>query len=82
MNTGEFIVGDAGTADLSIGSGGIVNTSPGTVSGLAGMVIGNSVSATIAEVTVTGAGSQLHVTGLLEVGNAGSGSLQLSSGGR
>jgi T5SS/PEP-CTERM-associated repeat protein len=79
-NTGAFIVGDAGSGSLSIASGGTVITTPGSVAGLAGLVIGDTASAVSAGVTLTGAGSQLDVTGLLEVGAAGFGALQLSDG--
>jgi T5SS/PEP-CTERM-associated repeat protein len=80
-NTGAFIVGDQGSGNLSIGTGGTVITTPGTVAGVAGLVIANTSSAADSEVTVAGTGSQLEVGGLLAVGEGGSGSLQLSSGG-
>ncbi len=79
-NTGQFVVGDAGLGSLSISAGGTVITTPGTVTGLAGLAIGNTAGASGSSVTVAGAGSNLKVTGLLDVGGAYSGSLQLSSG--
>ncbi len=79
-NTGQFVVGDAGLGSLSISAGGTVITTSGTVGGLAGLVIGKNAGASGSSVTVAGAGSNLKVTGLLDVGVAGSGSLQLSSG--
>ncbi len=78
-NTGQFVVGDAGLGGLSIASGATVITNPGT-GGLAGLVIGNAAGATGSTVNVSGAGSNLQVSGLLNVGVNGSGSLQLSGG--
>jgi T5SS/PEP-CTERM-associated repeat protein len=78
-NTGKFVVGDAALGSLSILSGGTVDTSPGT-SGLAGLVIANTASASGSSVNVSGAGSQFNVTGALTVGGAGFGSLSLSQG--
>ncbi len=79
-NTGQFIVGDAGLGSLSISSGATVITTPGGVGGLAGLVVGNSAGAAGSSVNLSGTGSNLQVTGLLDVGTAGSGSLQLSGG--
>ena len=79
-NTGAFIVGDAGLGSLSVQAGGTVSTSPGTVVGLAGLVIANSAAASGSSIALSGAGSQLKVSGLLDVGAAGSGALQLSGG--
>ncbi len=79
-NTGGFIVGDTGVASLAIGSGGTVSSSPGTVVGLAGLVIANTASASGSSVTLTGTQTNLRLNGLLDVGAAGSGSLQLSGG--
>jgi T5SS/PEP-CTERM-associated repeat protein len=79
-NTGKFVVGDAGLGSLAILAGATVITTPGAVSGLAGLVISNSASATGSSANISGTGSQLNVTGLLDVGAAGSGSLQISGG--
>jgi T5SS/PEP-CTERM-associated repeat protein len=79
-NTGRFIVGGSGQGSLSIESGGTVVTNPGTVDGLTGLVIANTASASGSSVNVNGIGSELGVTGLLDVGAAGSGALQLSGG--
>ncbi len=79
-NTGAFIVGDAGLGGLSVLAGGTVNTSPGGVAGLAGLVVANTAGASGSSVNVSGAGSRLNVTGLLDVGAAGSGVLDVSSG--
>ncbi|MSP02903.1 MAG: hypothetical protein EXR07_17950, partial [Acetobacteraceae bacterium] len=80
-NTGQFIVGDAGFANLSILAGGTVITAPGTIAGLAGGVIANTGSASGSSVSVIGAGSNWQVTGTLVVGNAGFGSLAISQSG-
>ena len=79
-NTGGFLVGDASAGLLSIQSGGTVITTPGTVTGLPGLVVGNTPGATSSLVNVAGTGSQLKVTGELDVGATGSGALQLSGG--
>src|SRR6185312_11525001 len=79
-NSGRFLVGDASTGTLSIRSGGTVMATPGTVAGLAGMVIANSTGAAGSWVDVTGAGSQLVISGLLNVGAAGSGAMQITAG--
>ena len=79
-NKGGFVVGDAGLGSLAILAGATVITTPGSVSGLAGLIIANTASATGSSANVSGAGSQLNVTGLLDVGVAGSGALQISGG--
>ena len=79
-NTGEFVVGDGGLGGLSIQGGGTVITTPGTVAGIAGAVIANTTGASGSSVNVSGAGSNWQVGGLLDVGVAGSGVLELSNG--
>jgi T5SS/PEP-CTERM-associated repeat protein len=79
-NTGEFIVGDAGLGNLSIESGATAMTTPGTTAGAAGLVIGNAAGASGSSVDVSGAGSRLEVAGLLDVGVAGAGALELAGG--
>ena len=79
-NTGRFIVGDAGLGSLSIAAGGSVMTSPGSVAGLAGLVIANTSSASGSSVGVSGASSTLAVAGAIDVGAGGEGSLSVSQG--
>jgi T5SS/PEP-CTERM-associated repeat protein len=79
-NTGAFIVGDAGLGDLTVSAGADVDTSSGSVSGLAGLVIANTASAAGSSINVTGTGSGLTVTGLLDVGAAGFGQLSVAQG--
>jgi collagen type I/II/III/V/XI/XXIV/XXVII alpha len=77
-NTGQFLVGDAGIGTLSIQAGGTVITTPDSAP--AGMVIANTAGADGSSVNITGAGSTLQVTGLLDVGVDGSGGLSISNG--
>jgi T5SS/PEP-CTERM-associated repeat protein len=79
-NTGRFVVGDAGVGGLAILAGATVITSPGTVSGLGGLLIASTTSAAGSSVDVTGAGSNLTVTGMMVVGAAGSASLLIDGG--
>jgi T5SS/PEP-CTERM-associated repeat protein len=79
-NTGAFVVGDAAVGVLTVQAGGTVITSPGSVAGLAGMVVGNAQSSQGSVVNVAGAGSTLSVGGRMDVGIARVGSLQLSNG--
>jgi T5SS/PEP-CTERM-associated repeat protein len=79
-NAGRFVVGDAGLGSLLVESGGTVVTTPGTVAGLAGLVIANTAGAARSSVSVSGTGSRVTVTGLLDVGVNGSGALSLSGG--
>jgi T5SS/PEP-CTERM-associated repeat protein len=79
-NTGKFIVGDGGLGTLTVASGGTLITSPGGVGGLAGLVIAATAGAAGSSVGVTGAGSQVNVTGLLDVGVGGSGALEIDGG--
>ena len=79
-NTGSFVVGDQGLGQLSIQSGGHVVTSPGTIDGLNGLLVANNAGASGSSVNVSGTGSRLDVGGLLDVGAAGSGALQISGG--
>jgi collagen type I alpha len=79
-NIGRFVVGDAGLGSLSIAAGGTVTTAPSTGSGLPGAVIAATTAANGSSVNVSGAGSNWRVTGLLDVGVAGSGMLTLSNG--
>ena len=76
-NNGRFMVGDAGSGSLSILAGGTVTTTGG---GGAGAVIANTAAASGSFVDVSGAGSNWRIAGLLDVGVAGSGALQLSNG--
>ncbi len=80
INNGQFIVGDSGLGNLSILSGATVTTNPGTAGSIAGLVVGNAAGAAGSSVNVSGAGSRLDVTGLLDVGAVGSASLQLAGG--
>ncbi len=68
-----FTVGDTSTGNLSVGAGGTVNSTTGAV-------IANTAAASGSSVTVSGAGANWQVNGLLGVGLIGSGSLQLSGG--
>ncbi len=79
-NTGQFIVGGSGLGRLSIQSGGTVLTTPGSDANIAGMVIANAAGGTDSSVEVSGTGSTLNVTGLLDVGASGSGELTLGDG--
>ncbi len=79
-NNGQFVIGDSGLGILEIASGATVNTTPGAVTGLPGMVIANTESADGSVVHVSGLGSNLNVTGALDVGEAGSGALLLAGG--
>ena len=79
-NLGQLVVGGGGFGSLSIRGGGTIITSPGQVAGLAGVVVASTTSASGSLIDVSGAGSNLHVTGLLDVGDTGSGSLQISNG--
>src|SRR5580658_1153527 len=77
-NAGQFLVGDAGIGSLSIQAGGTVITTPDSAP--AGMVIANTAGADGSAVNISGAGSTLQVTGLLDVGIDGSGGLSISNG--
>jgi collagen type I/II/III/V/XI/XXIV/XXVII alpha len=79
-NIGRFVVGDAGVGSLSITAGATVITTPGGVGGLAGAVVANGTAASGSSVNVSGTGSNWQVSGLLDVGVAGSGALQVSGG--
>jgi T5SS/PEP-CTERM-associated repeat protein len=79
-NTGGFVVGDAGVGGLAIDGGGSVVTTPGTVPGLAGLLIANTEGASGSSVNVSGGGSRLNVSGLLDIGVGGSGALLISGG--
>ncbi len=79
-NTGAFIVGNSGLGALTVGGGGTLVTGPGGVGGLAGLVVGNAAAATGSSAEVTGAGSQMNVTGLMDVGISASAGLQVSGG--
>ena len=79
-NVGRFVVGDGALGSLSIAGGATVATTPGTASGLAGAVIANAAGASGSSVDVSGGGSNWRVTGVLNVGVDGSGSLQISQG--
>ena len=73
-NSGSFIIGDAGLGSLSINAGGTVTTT-------ASATIANTTSASGSAIDVTGAGSNLHVTGTLTVGQSGYGDLAVAAGG-
>jgi T5SS/PEP-CTERM-associated repeat protein len=77
-NTGEFVVGDNGTGSLTIDAGGTVVTTP--AGGGAGLAIANTSNADGSSVNLSGAGSNLQITGLLDVGVDGSGGLSISDG--
>ena len=79
-NTGRFVVGDAGLGSLSILAGATVTTAPGAGSSQPGAVVANTAGANGSSVNVSGAGSNWQVTGLLDVGAAGFGALNLSNG--
>jgi T5SS/PEP-CTERM-associated repeat protein/autotransporter passenger strand-loop-strand repeat protein len=70
---GALVVGGAGLGGLAIQAGGAVNAG-------AGVVIANTASADGSSVELSGAGSDLQVTGLLDVGVDGSGGLSISDG--
>jgi len=72
--TGSLVVGDTVLSVLAIDNGGTVLTTLGGV-------IANTASASGSEVNVTGASSNWQVSGLLDVGVAGSGALNISGGG-
>ncbi|MDR3663749.1 MAG: hypothetical protein P4L86_25735, partial [Mycobacterium sp.] len=80
-NTGEFVVGDAGVGSLTVAAGGVVDTTPGSVAGLAGLSIANTAGASGSSVNVSGGASRLDIIGgTLDVGSGGSGTLQISGG--
>ena len=72
-NVGRFVAGDSGLGSLSITAGATVTTAPDAL-------IANTAAASGSSVEVSGAGSNWHVAGLLDVGVAGSGLLALSGG--
>ena len=72
-DTGAFVVGDSGVSSLAVEAGG-------TVAAGAGLTIANTASASGSSVDLSGAGSNLTVTGTLIVGDGGSGALSLSRG--
>ncbi len=71
---GNLTVGNTGTGTLSIGAGNQVTN---TLTGVVGTAVDSNGS-----VTVTGAGATWQSTGNLTIGKSGSGSLDISSGGR
>ena len=71
-NTGDLIVGNNGTGELTIQNGGVVSNTDG--------LIGNN-SGSTGKVTVDGAGSSWTYGGSLIVGNSGDGELVISNGG-
>ncbi len=79
-NTGAFVVGDAAPGSLSIANGGTVVANPGPTTGLAGLLIANTAGASGSSVDLTGNGSFLNDTGLLDVGAVGSGALEVTAG--
>lgn len=66
-------IGESGTGTLRVEAGGVV-----TNSGISRLGLNAGSSGTA---VVTGAGSQWNTTGLLDVGNAGSGALTVEAGG-
>ncbi len=72
--SGSFAVGDTGLGSLAIQSGATVITG-----GLA--VITQNAAGAGSTANVNGGGSNWHVSGLLEVGNGGAGSLAITAGG-
>jgi T5SS/PEP-CTERM-associated repeat protein len=80
-NTGRFVVGDAGLGTLAIEAGGTVITTPGTIAGLAGAVIGAQSGSDGSGASITGNGSDWQISGLLAVGDNAAGSLEITAGG-
>ena len=81
MNSGGFVVGDAGLGSLAVLTGGSVVTSAGSASAVPGLVIAASEGASGSSVDVTGTAASLLVTGALVVGQAGLGLLTVAQGG-
>ena len=71
-SSGSFTVGDAGLGGLTIDGGGTASA--------ASMLIASTAGADGSSVDVSGAGSNLTVTGLLEEAGAGTASMQISGG--
>lgn len=80
INSGRFIVGDAGIGNLTIQSGGFVDTMPGTAVAL-GADIGVQAGSDGSSVNVIGKGSEWMVGGGLTVGDAATGLLSIAAGG-
>jgi fibronectin-binding autotransporter adhesin len=78
-NSGEFIIGDAGSGTFKISAGGVVSTSLPSGNGIDGAVIGEA-SGSSGIVDVTGAGSRWTIGSDLVIGSAGTGSLTIGSG--
>jgi T5SS/PEP-CTERM-associated repeat protein/autotransporter-associated beta strand protein len=72
VNAGSFVVGESGTATVTISAGAVVNSWNGVVGRLAG---------SDGTVVVNGAGSQWANT-ILSVGSLGTGSLTVQNGGQ
>jgi T5SS/PEP-CTERM-associated repeat protein len=72
-NSGFLSVGNGGTGTLTLASGGVVSSANG---GFIGSILGSQ-----GAVTVTGAGSSWINSGLLSVGNDGTGALAVGNGG-
>jgi T5SS/PEP-CTERM-associated repeat protein len=70
---GELVVGGTGLGGLAIQAGG-------TVTAGAGLTIADGTSSDGSSMDLSGAGSKLRVTGLLDVGVDGSGGLSISDG--
>ena len=78
-NTGSFIVGDAAVGSMLIENGGAVTTSGSSGDGAdIALAAGSDGS----HVNVTGTGSTWSVTGSLEIGSGGTGSLTIADGGQ
>ncbi len=75
--TGEFAVGDLGKGTLLVEAGGALET--GNYNGIAGFFVGNQ-AGSVGTATITGTASALTNSGAFVIGNAGSGTLTLSSG--
>ncbi len=80
LNTGGFIVGDAGLGSLSIEDGAVASTALGSAGGPAAAIIAAQNGAAGSSVNVVGAGSDWRITGTLVVGNAAEGALDIASG--
>jgi T5SS/PEP-CTERM-associated repeat protein len=80
LNTGRFIVGNAGLGQLTIANGGSVSTGASAGTGY-GADIGVGAGAAGSGVTVTGTGSAWTIANGLTVGDAVAGALSVTAGG-
>ena len=79
-NSGQLVVGDAGTGSFAVQNFATATTDP-LSAGVAAAVIANQAGSDGSSVTVSGIGSDWQVGGTLQVGNAASGSLAVVAGG-